>query len=117
MRAVFDTNVFISALNFGGIPRELLLAADEEIFELLISKQIIAELRGILRVKFHFDVSRIESLEKFFISFCEVVEPQKRFKRIIENPSDNMILECAVEGKADYIVSGDKHILKVRKFH
>ncbi len=117
IRAVFDTNVYISGFNYRGTPREILLSADDENFQLLISKQIIGELRGVLRVKFHYDVSRIEAVEQFLLSFCEVVEPQKKFNRIIEDPTDNMILECAVEGKADYIVSGDKHILKVREFY
>lgn len=115
-RVVFDTNIFISAFNFLGLPRTIFERALQGDFQLVISKQIIVEMSGVLRKKFNYDLPELEEVEQFLIMLCEIVEPKRRIKRIIEDPSDNMILECAVEGKADYIVSGDKHLLKLKKF-
>lgn len=115
-RVVFDTNIFISAFNFLGLPRTIFERALQGDFQLVISKQIIAEMSGVLRKKFNYDPPELEELEQLLIMLCEIVEPRRRIKRIIEDPSDNMILECTVEGKADYIVSGDKHLLKLKKF-
>jgi predicted nucleic acid-binding protein len=46
---------------------------------------------------------------------AEVVSPQTRITRITEDPTDNRVLEAAVEGQADYIVSGDGHLLDLRE--
>ncbi|MFC1849584.1 putative toxin-antitoxin system toxin component, PIN family [candidate division CSSED10-310 bacterium] len=48
-------------------------------------------------------------------SLAQIVEPQVAINCIIEDPDDNRILECAVEATADYIISGDEHLLKIRQ--
>jgi len=113
-RIVFDTNIYISALLFSGIPRKLLHMADVGVFQLIVSKQILAELRGVLRVKFDYETEQLDVIENLLLSISLVVEPKKRINRITVDPSDNRILECAEEGNADYIVSGDKHLLRLR---
>jgi len=115
-RVVFDTNVYISALLFSGIPRKLLHMADIGVFQLIVSKQILAELRGVLRVKFDYETEQVEIIENLLLSMTFIVEPHKRINRIIEDPPDNRILECAEEGDADYIVSGDKHLLRLKTY-
>lgn len=116
MKAVFDTNVFISALVFGGIPRNILLLADEGRFELVISKQILAELRGILRTKFRYEKRVLDEVETMLTSVGMVVDPKRKIRRITADPEDNMVLECAVEGEVEYIVSGDKHLLELKTY-
>jgi len=115
-RIVFDTNIYISALLFSGIPRKLLHMADVGVFQLIVSKQILAELRGVLRVKFDYETEQLDIIENLLTSLSLVVEPQKRINRIIIDPPDNRILECAKEGNADYIISGDKHLLRLRTY-
>lgn len=116
-RVVFDTNIYISALHFqSSIPRKILEMADADFFRLLISKQIIAETRGVLRVKFKYELSKLDLLEELLLSTCELVEPKIRINFIKEDPDDDKILECAIEGKADFIVSGDKHLLQIKKY-
>lgn len=116
MKAVFDTNVFISALVFGGIPRNILLLADEGRFELVVSKQILAELRGILRTKFRYGRKELDEVETILTSVGIVVDPRHKIRKITADPEDNMVLECAIEGDVDYIVSGDKHLLDLKTY-
>jgi predicted nucleic acid-binding protein len=47
---------------------------------------------------------------------AHVVEPRERLDVIKEDPPDNRILECAVKARADFIVSGNKHLLKLKEF-
>ena len=48
--------------------------------------------------------------------FTHLIEPKESIKVIKDDPKDDMVLECAVEGKADFIVSGDPHLLKLKEF-
>ncbi len=116
-RVVFDTNIYISALHFqGSIPGKILSLAESGVFRLLISKQIIAEIRGVLRVKFKYELSKLDLTEELILSICKLVEPKTRIKFIKADPDDDKIIECAYEGKADLIVSGDKHLLQLQEF-
>ena len=58
----------------------------------------------------------VNNVIKKVISDAILVEPKRKFNIIIEDPDDNKILECAVEGNADYIISYDSHILKLKEF-
>lgn len=116
-RVVFDTNIFISAIHFrSNNPRKLLKLATQGWFHLIISKKIIAEIRGVLRVKFSYDKEMLDLLEELIMETAEMVEPTKRITVIKSDPDDNMVLECAAEGRADIIVSGDKDLLDVREY-
>lgn len=116
-KVVFDTNIYISALHFqGSIPRKILELADVGVFRLIISKQIIAEIRGVLRVKFKYELNKLDLMEELILSISEVVEPKSRINFIKEDPDDDKILDCAVEGKVDFIVSGDKHLLEIKEY-
>ena len=65
-----------------------------------------------------FDISEEEITETIdlLMSSFEVVKPQKKIKAILEDEKDNRILECAVEANAKCIISGDKHLLKLKKY-
>lgn len=116
-RVVLDTNIYISALHFQkGNPRKILEMADDEVFRLLISKQIIAELRGVLSMKFGYPIAQLDTLENLLLAVAELVEPKKRLLVVRDDPDDNKILECAYSGNADFIVSGDSDLLRLRKF-
>lgn len=117
IRVVFDTNIFISALHFrSSIPRRLLELAEENFFRLMISKQILAEIRGVLSVKFGYESEKLDALEELLLPICEIVEPITRLKVVKNDPDDDKIIECAMDGAADYLVSGDKHLLNLRKY-
>lgn len=116
-RVVFDTNVFISAILFGGVPREILELAREGKIQLVTSREILLELSKKLHEKFEWGQEEVEELIQGIGVFAEVVIPGVKIVKIKADPSDNRILECAKEAKADFIISGDKrHILPLKKF-
>ena len=117
IRVVFDTNIYLSAIIFGGKPREVFLAAAKNKVILFVSKEILAELRGVLRKKFNYPLSELDKIEQIIFGVAEIVEPRQIVKVVPSEPMDNHVLECAIEAKVNYVVSGDKkHILPLKKF-
>lgn len=116
LRVTFDTNVYISALNFKGKPFELLELARDGAIEVSISEPIITELKRVLHDKFKWPDEDVAFVEKQIRSFTRTVEPKQQVDAVKEDPTDNRILECAVAGAADYIVTGDNHLLKLGQF-
>ena len=116
-RVVFDMNVFISAIHFGGIPQQLLLYALEKKFLLYISENIFGELSEILAKKFQYPYQMIDEIRDALSLFCMMTTPTHTISVINKQPGDNRILECAIAAHADFLVTGDKkHLLPLRKF-
>jgi putative PIN family toxin of toxin-antitoxin system len=115
-KVVLDTNVIVSGLNFqkGNPAKILLLVASEEIIN-VISRPILNETRRILVDKFFWTREEVESAEAWLKTFSKSVNPQSHISIIADDP-DNRILECAVEGKADFIISGDHHLTKLGNY-
>lgn len=110
-KVVIDTNVFVSGLNFKGKPREILDLIWKEEIKVCISPFILRELEKILEGVFGWNKERIGSIVERMKDKTIEVQPKIKISVIKEKNDDNRILECAVEGKAQYIVSGDKHHL------
>ena len=117
VRVVADTNIYISAILFGGRPAEIRqLARDGEI-ELLVSEHILAEIADVLKIKFGWSDRQIAAVLDELREISVLITPAKTLSIIKECVEDNRILECAVEGSAEYIVSGDKrHILPLGRY-
>lgn len=116
-KVVFDTNVYISAILFGGAPRICLELARQGKIELYTSRAILLELTGKLRTKFDWHENSICEVLVGISQFAFIVTPRIHVDVINQDPTDNIILEAAQEGKVDYIVSGDKkHILPLKTF-
>ena len=108
---VLDTNVLISAVYFPtGSPGQALNLARKRKFLNVISPFIMEEIARILRDKFLWDDARIQKTLRWIASFSDLIDPPFATIYIIPHHSDNRILECAVEGKAQFIVSGDRHL-------
>ena len=114
LRIVFDSNVFISALLFSGLPRKILNLAINNQIKLITSKEIISETAGVLRNKFQWPEHNISKFVRRVSSIGEVIIPDVKINIIKEKDSDNRILECAVAGNAHLIISGDKHLLRLK---
>lgn len=117
-RTVFDTNVYISALVFGGKPEALLRLSfgRSQKVELYTSHTILKETARILASeKFLWPRSEIAEAVSFVVKLAEVVEPKKAVAVCVDE-ADNRVLECAIEAKADYIISGDRHLIDLEKF-
>ena len=116
MKAVFDTNIFISAFIIPGSQGEkAFLLARQRRFELYTSVPILTETANKLREKFNQSEEDIKEALKMISRAAEVLKPSIKLD-VLEDVPDNRILECAVEAKADVIVTGDRHLLKLKKF-
>jgi uncharacterized protein len=113
IRVVADTNIFISALMFGGLPGSFLNLALLETFRLVTSPTLLDELEEKLRDKFELAVKDIDRIRARLEKISFVVEPVLTLTAIKDDPDDNRVLECAVAGKANYVVSGDRHLLRL----
>jgi len=116
-KIVIDTNVFVSGLNFKGKPREVLDLIWKEEIKVYLSLFILRELEKVLEEDFGWNKEQIERTIKRIKDKTMKVQPKVKISVIKEKDDDNRILECAVEGKAQYIVSGDKqHLLPLKKY-
>lgn len=116
-KVVFDTNVFISAILFGGNPRKILELAREGEIRLFTSSAILLELAEKLYIKFQWSQEEIKDVVLGIGAFTQTVKPQTKIHKITADPDDNRILECAIKAKADFIISGDKHhMLSLKEF-
>jgi putative PIN family toxin of toxin-antitoxin system len=108
-----DTNIYISALNFGGQPLRLLDLARAGIVRIDISEPILDEVLRVLRDKFRWDAAMLSEAEDLISGFTRRVAPTKEIDTIKEDPPDNRVLECAEEAASDFIVTGDRHLLRL----
>ena len=117
LKVVADTNIYISAILFEGKPEKIRKLVREKKIKLLISEVILAEIAGILKRKFNWADWQISQTIGSIKAITTLVTPKQTLKAIRKHDSDNRILECAVEGKAQYIISGDKHhLLPLKKY-
>jgi putative PIN family toxin of toxin-antitoxin system len=116
IRVVADTNIFISALMFGGLPGSFLDLAFLRSFQLVTSPILLDELDEKLRLKFGLSAKDAEQVRAKLESTAMVVEPKIALTVIMEDPDDDRVLECAVTGEAEYIVSGDRHLRKLGSY-
>jgi len=116
-RIVIDTNVFISGLNFAGKPSEILELLIKGNIEVFISPFILSEIERILKERFEWSEGNIHRVLNRIKRQTILVHPKLTVTVIKENDDDNRILECAVEGKVQYLISGDrKHLLPLKEY-
>ncbi len=116
MKVVFDTNIFISAFAIpGGRAEEAYIHALKKNFALYSSVAILTETANKLREKFGWEQTSIRRLLKA-ISKVAIVLKTRPNVHLLDDEPDNRVLECAVEAGADFIVTGDKHLLALEYF-
>src|SRR4030042_2940996 len=116
MRVVFDTNIFISALVIpGSLAEKAVSRILEGRDELVISTDIIKEVLSVLSLKFGREREALSHVAVILLELGEWVRPDQRV-RVFKDEPDNRILECAVFGKADLIVTGDKEMLRLKEY-
>lgn len=112
LRVVLDTNILISAIVYKGKPRQVLNLVLEENIEAFSSPILLAELTEILIKKFSLTLEEINIIEQVIKDIFEIVYPKKTL-HIQRDEDNNRVLEAAIEGKCDYIVTGDKELLEL----
>jgi putative PIN family toxin of toxin-antitoxin system len=120
-RVVFDTNTLISGLLWDGNESIVIEKAEIKAIKLFISHQMLEELAGVLkRKKFTKKLEGKEyTIEKAIAKIALIstlIEPNININEIKEDLADNRVLECAISCKADFIVSGDKHLLNLKEY-
>lgn len=116
MRVVFDSNIFVSALTFpGGAADRALGVALQGGITLLLSEPLLGEVLGVMGRKFLRDAEELSRLAVFLAELAEQVDPRIHLAVLSDEP-DNRVLECAVAGRADAIVTGDHVVLQLATF-
>jgi putative PIN family toxin of toxin-antitoxin system len=115
-KVVLDTNIFISSIFWRGNPHIIVRMAGKGQCTVYISKEIYAEIRKVLARDFDLDKNAIDFLINSINLFTHLIDPVEKLNVLTYSPDDNKILECAVACKADFIITGDNHLLKLREF-
>ena len=116
MKIVFDNNIYISAFVIpGGNAEKAYLHAIDGDFELCTSVAILTELARKLDEKLGWEKQKIVQLITSIGNLATVFKTTPWLKVVSDDP-DNRILECAIKAEADFLVTGDKHLLKLRNY-
>lgn len=117
MKAVFDTNILIAAFLTEGLCSGLLIRARKQAFNLVLCDDIIREFEGSLVKKFKLtstDISEISAIVSEAAS--EILHKLNPIPNICRDPNDDMIIACAIDAAADYIVTGDEDLLILKRY-
>ncbi len=122
LKVVLDTNQFVSSLlSRHGPSAQILQAWRNHAYVLVISRDIQQEIERVLtyphiRTKYRLDQKQIDALMELIEREAAVISDPPRLDVITADPDDNKVLACAVAAQADYLVSGDQHLLVLRRY-
>lgn len=120
-KIVLDTNVWVSALLWGGKPAALIKAAEESKVSVFASESIVGEISHVLTYPklariYQAEGLRFEELIAAVLKVVKFVEVDKKVDVVAEHPADDKFVECALTAGAEYVVSGDKHLLNLGNY-
>lgn len=116
IKVVFDTNIIIYASFWNGNPYWATQLVLENKIKCFSSQELINEYKHAVFRDFQISEVQLNIRIKDLLSAITLVNPQEKVFTVIDDPDDNKVLETALEAKADYVVSGDKHLLKLKEF-
>ena len=117
MKIVIDTNVVASAIFFGGRPRELIEKLMLHDLTAYVSQKIVTEYQDtVQRLKEKYPGKKVPVPLTQIISACSLIEPTTDIQ-VCRDPDDDKFIECAVDSKSLYIVSGDHDLLDIEQYH
>ena len=117
MKAVLDTNVFISSIFWKGNSNKVIANWKEGKFTLVTSLEAVSEIIKVLKdFKIKLSDEMIKEWVDLVIRNSIIVEPKEKIEAVKDDQKDNIFIETAVAGNVDYIVSQDKHLLKLKEF-
>lgn len=115
MRVLLDTNVFVSAVLFGGAPHECLRRGLAGEFELVTGLALLDELERTLRDRFGLSSEAVSFARGDLELAAEMVAP-RRIDPVCRDPGDDVVLAVAKEGRADHLVTGDRDLLEMGRY-
>ena len=116
VRAVYDTNIWVSALRRQGNPFRCALLAAMGFVVSVTCDELLDELCRVLTQKFGMPFANVNRYIAVIRSFSEVVAITGQLRVVADDPDDDKVVECAIVGKADYIVTGDRHLLALGQY-
>ncbi len=117
IRVVLDTNIYVSGILFSGNPREVLSLAIKGKIDVFISPEILTELKEVLSgKKFGFSPERVDFTIREIESITTRIIPSKKHSVVTRDSDDNIVIDCAMRSKAEYIITGDNDLLSLKKF-
>ena len=116
-KVLLDTNILISALGWSGKPKVIFEKCLHGELELVTSPNQIEELKRVMNYqKFNFTEEQKATFISIILEMATIVEITDKIKVIVDDPDDNAILETAIVGNVQYLISGDPHLLKLKEF-
>ncbi|MCK5282204.1 MAG: putative toxin-antitoxin system toxin component, PIN family [Nanoarchaeota archaeon] len=116
LKVVLDTNIYISSVFWQGNPYHTVKKSISKEIAAFVSDDIIKEIKRVLSRDFELSKQEIDDVIDSIAMFTYFVAPKEKIDVIKDDPSDNIILECAVASDSKVIISQDKHLLKLKKF-
>jgi putative PIN family toxin of toxin-antitoxin system len=116
IQAVFDTNILFSATGWRGSPYQCLKLVREKKVTLILCREILTEYHEKLQTKLQMTPEQATRTVAEMLACSTVVEIKNELLVILDDPADDMVVECAVSGKATFIVSGDRHLLDLKEY-
>jgi putative PIN family toxin of toxin-antitoxin system len=112
---VLDANIYIAAFLKRGLADQILERASQNELMIIVSFAILNEAKSKLIKKFHFPVREVDSFMRGIKPIAIIITPKKHLQIVKDDPADDKILEAAIEGNANIIVTMDAHLLKLKK--
>jgi uncharacterized protein len=118
IKAILDTNVLISGIFWRGAPFEILQAWQEQRFRLVITVPILNEYSRVAgEITKKYSIPILSNIFNLIELHSEIVEPVSFAQAVCTDPDDDKFLEAAVGAEADYVISGDAALLRVKRYH
>ena len=117
LKAVLDANIYISSIFWElGNPHKIIKKALDKKIQAFITLEILQDVEKVMRRDFNEPEEMIKGQISLILTYAEIVAPKDVGNAVKEDSDDDMILRCSKSINADYIVSGDRHLLKLKKF-
>ena len=116
-KVVLDTNIFISGIFWNGTPNKVLKLADSGKMLVFVSLEILNEVEDVLIGDFKLSKEMAHRRLDYIKGIATAILPSMRLDIVKDDPDDNKVLECAVACGADYIITGDKHLLTLKDYN
>ena len=117
MGVTFDTNALLSSTLWdGSVGQKLLFDLIKQNVPIYSSMEILSEYQEILKRDFNFSDKEIAEIMERVLAFVTLVNPTTKVNVVQDDPSDNSIIECALESNSKYIITYDKHLLNLKEY-
>lgn len=116
-KVVIDTNIFVSGFGWDGKPEAILALLKDDYIKNYLTAEIFEELKRVISYKkLNFSESLQNKILEFVFFYSIFIESHESISAIKSDPDDNKFLECAVNADAEFVISGDPHLLTLKRY-